>query len=100
MGWGVDTLASAPVVLGALLLKLGDGSRVKTASCDVGDKLISGGAGSVDAASKVLDDDFPINTYQWQARILPHAGGDNWTVVILCLAASAWNIDVGGACRP
>ena len=70
----------APTDLGTLL---GDGSRVKTATCDVGDKLISGGPASVDAGSKVLDD-FPINTFQWQARILPHAAGDNWTVVVLC----------------
>ena len=70
----------APTDLGTLL---GDGSRVKTATCDVGDELISGGPASVDAGSKVLDD-FPINTFQWQARILPHAAGDNWTVVVLC----------------
>jgi hypothetical protein len=70
----------APTDAGTLL---GDGSRVKTAYCDTGDRMISGGPASVDAGSKVLDD-FPINTYQWQARILPYAGGDNWTVVVLC----------------
>jgi hypothetical protein len=70
----------APTDAGTLL---GDGSRVKRANCDTGDELLSGGPASVDAASKVLDD-FPANEHQWQARILPHAGGDDWTVVVLC----------------
>lgn len=62
---------------------LGDGTEVKSMSCDAGDTVLSGGPASVNANSAVLDS-FPTDTRTWQARIRPVAGGDNFTVVILC----------------
>jgi hypothetical protein len=64
---------------------LGDGTNVKTKSCDSGDTVLSGGPASVNAASVFLDN-FPTDTRTWQARINDAAvsGGDNFTVVILC----------------
>jgi hypothetical protein len=66
---------------------LGDGSKVKTMSCLPGDRLLTGGPASVNAASRVLDS-FPLSdTNTWQARINDSAvsGGDTFTVVILCI---------------
>lgn len=62
---------------------LGDGSEVKSMSCDPGDTVLSGGPASVNAGSKVLDS-FPTDTRTWNARIFPVEGGDDFTVVILC----------------
>ena len=64
---------------------LGDGSKVLSQSCLSGDRLLSGGPASVNAASDVLDS-FPTNTSTWQARINDSAvsGGDNFTVLVLC----------------
>ena len=62
---------------------LGDGTEVKSMSCDPGDTVLAGGPASVAAGSKLLDS-FPTDTQTWQARIAPVAGGDNFTVVILC----------------
>ena len=62
---------------------LGDGSEVKTMSCDPGDTVPSWGPASVAAGSRVLDN-FPTDTRTWQTRIFPVAGGDSFTVVILC----------------
>lgn len=62
---------------------LGDGSEIKTMSCDPGDTVLAGGPASVAAGSKILDN-FPTDTRTWQTRIFPVAGGDNFTVVILC----------------
>jgi hypothetical protein len=60
-----------------------DGTRVISQSCDSGDRLLSGGPASVSSASVVLDS-FPSDPVTWTARIKPAAGGDNWTVVVLC----------------
>ena len=64
---------------------LGDGSKVLTQSCLPGDRLLSGGPASVNAASDVLDS-FASDTNTWQARINDSAvsGGDSFTVVVLC----------------
>jgi hypothetical protein len=64
---------------------LGDGTNVKSMSCDSGDTVLSGGPASVNAASVFLDN-FPTDSRTWQARINDAAvnGGDNFTVVILC----------------
>ena len=62
---------------------LQDGTRVISQSCDSGDRLLSGGPASVNSASVVLDS-FPSDPVTWTARIKPAAGGDNWTVVVLC----------------
>jgi len=64
--------------------KLGDGTEVKAMSCDSGDRLLSGGPASVASGSKVLDS-FPTDGRTWQVRISPVSGGDNFTVVILCV---------------
>lgn len=65
--------------------QLGDGSKVLSQSCLPGDRLLSGGPASVNAASDVLDS-FASDTNTWQARINDSAvsGGDNFTVVVLC----------------
>lgn len=65
---------------------LGDGSKVLRRSCLAGDRLLSGGPASVNAASDVLDS-FAADTNTWQARINDSAvsGGDSFTVVILCV---------------
>jgi hypothetical protein len=60
-----------------------DGTRVISQKCDSGDRLLSGGPASVDSGSVVLDS-FPSDPVTWTARIKPAAGGDNWTVVVLC----------------
>jgi hypothetical protein len=62
---------------------LGDGTSVISKSCDSGDRLLSGGPASVNANSVVLDS-YPSDPVTWTARIKPSAGGDNWTVVVLC----------------
>lgn len=64
---------------------LGDGSKVLTQSCLTGDRLLSGGPASVNAASEVLDS-FALDTATWQTRINDAAvsGGDSFTVVVLC----------------
>ena len=64
---------------------LGDGSKVLNQSCLAGDRLLSGGPASVNAASDVLDS-FAQDTNTWQARINDSAvsGGDSFTVVVLC----------------
>jgi hypothetical protein len=64
---------------------LGDGSKVLSQSCLAGDRLLSGGPASVNAASDVLDS-FASDTNTWQARINDSAvsGGDSFTVVVLC----------------
>jgi hypothetical protein len=62
---------------------LGDGTQVKAMACEPGDVVIGGGPASVNAGSRVLDS-FPTDTRTWQVRIFPTAGGDNFTVVILC----------------
>ena len=65
--------------------QLGDGSKVLSQSCLAGDRLLSGGPASVNAASDVLDS-FALDTVTWQARINDSAvaGGDSFTVVVLC----------------
>jgi hypothetical protein len=64
---------------------LSDGSKVLSQSCQSGDRLLSGGPASVNAASDVLDS-FAQDTNTWQARINDSAvsGGDSFTVVVLC----------------
>jgi hypothetical protein len=64
---------------------LGDGSKVLSQSCLAGDRLLSGGPASVNANSDVLDS-FASDTNTWQARINDSAvaGGDSFTVVVLC----------------
>jgi hypothetical protein len=64
---------------------LGDGSKVLSQACLPGDRLLSGGPASVNAASEVLDS-FAQDTDTWQARINDSAvsGGDGFTVVVLC----------------
>jgi hypothetical protein len=65
---------------------LGDGSKVLSQSCLPGDRLLSGGPASVNAASDVLDS-FARDTLTWQARINDSAvanPGDSFTVVVLC----------------
>jgi hypothetical protein len=64
---------------------LSDGSKVLSQSCLAGDRLLSGGPASVNAASDVLDS-FAQDTNTWQARINDSAvsGGDNFTVVVPC----------------
>lgn len=64
---------------------LGDGSKVLSQACLPGDRLLSGGPASVNAASDVLDS-FAQDTNTWQARINDSAvaGGDSFTVVVLC----------------
>ena len=65
--------------------QLGDGSKVLSQACLPGDRLLSGGPASVNAASDVLDS-FAQDTITWQARINDSAvaGGDSFTVVVLC----------------
>lgn len=64
---------------------LGDGSKVLRQSCLPGDRLLSGGPASVNVNSDVLDS-FAPDTNTWQARINDSAvaGGDNFTVLVLC----------------
>lgn len=62
---------------------LSDGTSVISKSCNSGDRLLSGGPASVNANSVVLDS-YPSDPVTWTARIKPSAGGDNWTVVVLC----------------
>ena len=64
---------------------LGDGSKVLSQACLAGDRLLSGGPASVNAASDVLDS-FAQSTTTWQARINDSvvSGGDTFTVVVLC----------------
>ena len=61
------------------------GGKVLTQACHSGDRLLSGGPASVNAASHVLDS-FAQDTNTWQVRINDSAvsGGDAFTVVILC----------------
>jgi hypothetical protein len=65
--------------------ELSDGSKVLSQSCQPGDRMLSGGPASVNAASDVLDS-FARDTLTWQARINDSAvsGGDSFTVVVLC----------------
>jgi hypothetical protein len=60
-----------------------DGTSVISKSCNSGDRLLSGGPASVNVNSVVLDS-YPSDPVTWTARIKPSAGGDNWTVVVLC----------------
>jgi hypothetical protein len=62
---------------------LSDGTSVISKSCNSGDRLLSGGPASVNVNSVVLDS-YPSDPVTWTARIKPSAGGDNWTVVVLC----------------
>jgi hypothetical protein len=59
--------------------------KVLSQSCLPGDRLLSGGPASVNAASHVLDS-FALDTNTWQVRINDSAvsGGDEFTVVVLC----------------
>jgi hypothetical protein len=61
------------------------GGKVLTQSCQSGDRLLSGGPASVNAASHILDS-FASDTNTWQVRINDSAvsGGDEFTVVVLC----------------
>jgi hypothetical protein len=61
------------------------GGKVLSQSCNSGDRLLSGGPASVNAASHVLDS-FPADVNTWQVRINDSAvsGGDTFTVVVLC----------------
>jgi hypothetical protein len=66
--------------------ELGDGSKVLSQSCLPGDRMLSGGPASVNAASDVLDS-FARDTNTWQARINDSAvaePGDSFTVAVLC----------------
>ncbi|BBL78736.1 hypothetical protein RxyAA322_05900 [Rubrobacter xylanophilus] len=82
MSSGVYRLGSGQERQGTVL---GDGTKVLSQSCLPGDRLLSGGPASVNAASRVLDS-FPTNTTTWQARVNDSAvpGGDSFTVVVLC----------------
>ena len=64
---------------------LESGGKVLRQSCLPGDRLLSGGPASVNAASDLLDS-FALDTITWQARINDSAvtGGDEFTVVVLC----------------
>jgi hypothetical protein len=61
------------------------GGKVLTQSCLSGDRLLSGGPASVNAASHILDN-FASDINTWQVRINDSAvsGGDEFTVVVLC----------------
>jgi hypothetical protein len=61
------------------------GGKVLSQSCLNGDRLLSGGPASVNAASHILDS-FPADANTWQVRINDSAvsGGDEFTVVVLC----------------
>ena len=66
--------------------ELSDGSKVLSQSCLPGDRMLSGGPASVNAASDVLDS-FARDTVTWQASINDSAvadPGDSFTVVVLC----------------
>jgi hypothetical protein len=62
---------------------LGDGTRVKFASCNPGDLLLSGGPASVNISSDLLDS-FANSRTSWQARIKDNGVADDYTVVVLC----------------
>ena len=64
---------------------LQSGGKVLNQSCLSGDRMLSGGPASVNAASFVLDS-FALDTNTWQVRINDSAvsGGDSFTVVVLC----------------
>lgn len=81
-------VANSTYRLGSGQERLGDpegGGKVLRQSCLPGDRLLSGGPASVNAASVVLDS-FPLDTITWQVRINDSAvsGGDSFTVVVLC----------------
>ena len=64
---------------------LQSGGKVLSQACLSGDRLLSGGPASVNAASDVLDS-FAADTNTWQVRINDSGvtGGDEFTVVVLC----------------
>jgi len=65
---------------------LESGGKVLRQSCHPGDRMLSGGLASVNAASFVLDS-FALDTNTWQTRIDDSAlaaPGDSFTVVVLC----------------
>ena len=55
---------------------LESGGKVLSQSCHSGDRLLSGGPASVNAASHVLDS-FALDSGTWQVRI-------SFTVIVLC----------------
>lgn len=64
---------------------LGDGTRFIDEPCPAGDVLLNGGPANI-AAGSILLESFPTpgSTTSWRARIKPQAGGDNFSVVVLC----------------
>jgi hypothetical protein len=64
---------------------LGDGTYYIDEACPAGEVLLNGGPANVGADS-VMVESFPSpgSTNSWRARIKPPAGGDNFSVVVLC----------------
>jgi hypothetical protein len=64
---------------------LGDGTFYIDEACPPGEVLLSGGPANV-AAGSIMVESFPTpgGTNSWRARIKPQAGGDNFSVVVLC----------------
>lgn len=64
---------------------LGDGTFYIDEACPPGDVLLNGGPANVSGGSTMVES-FPTpgSTTSWRARIKPQAGGDNFSVVVLC----------------
>ncbi|HET8977051.1 MAG TPA: hypothetical protein VFN87_02775 [Solirubrobacteraceae bacterium] len=64
---------------------LGDGTFYIDEACPPGDVLLNGGPANVAAGSTMVESfPTPNSTTSWRARIKPQAGGDQFSVVVLC----------------
>jgi hypothetical protein len=72
--------SESPIVAGT---NLNDGTFIATESCNIGDRLLSGGPANVNPTSDIVES-WPVDTLTWQVRIQTNTVADNWNVVILC----------------
>lgn len=72
--------SESPIVTGT---SLNDGTFIATESCNIGDRLLSGGPANVNPTSDIVES-WPVDTLTWQVRIQTNTVADTWNVVILC----------------
>jgi hypothetical protein len=63
--------------------QLADGTFTLKASCQAGDRMLSGGPANISPTTDMVES-FPDNTISWKARVDKNGQTDNFSVVVLC----------------
>ncbi len=62
---------------------LTDGTHVSSVSCNVGDRMLSGGPTNINSTTILLES-FPKDTTTWKVKVQKNGQTDNFSVAVLC----------------